>query len=241
LGADAQPRYNVNLFFTYFPLSKYFLIYPDNQSNQTMSRLDYITILIVVVGIAALGYLIYKIYQNNSQQQSRVNQVETPYEPGQETDDETATYPSEEDYNNSITPQDDDYYDEEGTGFEESSAAQQEEGQSATTAKEDEFTNKGTEEQETAPVNDDFDNTSTPSSYGNYMVIAGTFSIKQNAENQARKLRQMGYSSASTYIFDRGAYAVVIVDRFDNLSDANRLKKELMNDHNIEAIVQKKK
>jgi cell division septation protein DedD len=205
-----------------------------------MSRLDYITILIVVVGIAALGYLIYKIYQNNSQQQSRVNQVETPYEPGQEPDDETAGYPSQEDYNNSITPQDDNYYDEEGTGFEESSAARQED-QGATTADKNEFTNKGTKEEETVSTADDFDNTAGSASYGNYMVIAGTFSIKQNAENQAKKLRQMGYSSATSHIFDRGSYAVVVVDRFDNYSDANRLKKELISDRGIEAIVQKKK
>lgn len=203
-----------------------------------MSRLDYITILIVVVGIAALSYLIYKIYQNNSQQQSRVNQVETPYNPDQSTDEETAELPSE-DYNNSITPQDD-YYDEDGAGYEESTTDKQDD-QSATAAQEDdEFTTKGTEEQETAPA-DDFDNTSPASSYGDYMVIAGTFSIKGNAENHAKRLRQKGYSNASTHIFDRGAYAVVVVDRFDNYSAANRLKNELVNTHSIEAIVQKKK
>lgn len=204
-----------------------------------MSRLDYITILIVVIGIAALSYLIYKIYQNNSQQQSRVNEVETPYDPDQQTDDETASI-SSEDYNNSITPQnqDDDYYDEEGTGFEESTSAVQE-NQSSTNTAEDEFTTKGTEEQETA--SDNFDNSGTSSSYGAYMVIAGTFTIKQNAENQAKKLRQLGYSNASSHIFDRGAYAVVVVERFDSYSEANRLKNELITDRGIDAIVQKKK
>ena len=203
-----------------------------------MSRLDYITILIVVVGIAALSYLIFKIYQNNSQEKSRINQVETPYDPNQVTDDETADLDSE-DYNNSITPQDDDYYDEDGAGLKESTATQEETSSSGN----EDFTTKGSERSDEPSVapESDFNNTGSSSSYGNYMVIAGTFSLKQNAETQARKLQQKGYSNASMHIFDRGAYAVVIVDRFDNLADAKRLKNELVNDHKIEAIVQKKK
>jgi cell division septation protein DedD len=203
-----------------------------------MSRLDYITILIVIVGIAALSYLIFKIYQNNSQEKSRVNQVETPYDPNQVTDDETADLNSE-DYNNSITPQDDDYYDEDGTGLKESTATQEK----TSTSGSEEFTTKGSEQSEEPSVapERDFNNTGASSSYGNYMVIAGTFSLKQNAETQAKRLQQKGYSNASMHIFDRGAYAVVIVDRFDNLADAKKLKNELVNVHKIEAIVQKKK
>lgn len=203
-----------------------------------MSRLDYITILIVIVGIVALSYLIYKIYQNNSAQNSRISRVEETYDPNQSTDDETATYPSEDDYNNSITPQDEEYYDEDGSGYQESTQetdplTQEDYDNTTTTAENETF--------DETQRNNSFDNSSsTASSYGDYMVIAGTFTIKQNAENQVKKLKDLGYPNASMHIFDRGAYAVVIVDRFDDYNSANRLKNELVNDRNVEAIVQKK-
>jgi cell division septation protein DedD len=40
----------------------------------------------------------------------------------------------------------------------------------------------------------------------------------------------MGYKSASVEIFDRGKYAVILVDRFDNMADAERLQKKLKAD-----------
>ncbi len=200
-----------------------------------MSRLDYITIFIVVIGIAALSYLIFKIFQNNSRQDqnSRISQVEDPYNPNS-IDDETTTNLPSEDYNNSITPQDDDYYDEDGSGFQESSSQEEQ------TSSENDFNSstKSVSEVDNTPTSN-FDNSS--SSYGDYMVIAGTFSQKQNAENQVKKLQRLGYQNAAMHLFDRGAYAVVIVDRFDDYSSANRLKNELINDRSVEAIVQKKK
>ncbi len=202
-----------------------------------MSRLDYITILIVVVGIIALSYLIYMIYQDRSAQTSRINEVEDSYAPDQRTDDETTGLPSK-DYNNSITPQDDDYYDDEGQGYQESV---QKEDLPAYEEEENlpEMTAKGGEE--TTSFEEERVSESSDAGYGAYMVIAGTFSQKQNAENQVKRLKDMGYSNASMHIFDRGAYAVVIVDRFDNYSAANRLKNELISEHRVDAIIQKKK
>jgi cell division protein FtsN len=65
---------------------------------------------------------------------------------------------------------------------------------------------------------------------GKYLVIAGSFSIKASAEKQAAKLKKMGYENARMEIFDKGKYAVVLVDRFDNMAAAEKLVKKLNGD-----------
>ncbi len=59
------------------------------------------------------------------------------------------------------------------------------------------------------------------------MVLAGSYKQKVNATNQVNKLKKLGYDDASVEIFNSGALAVALVDRFDSYSEANALKKEL--------------
>lgn len=67
--------------------------------------------------------------------------------------------------------------------------------------------------------------TGTPS--GKYMVLAGSFTIRANADKLVNRLKAQGYSNARVEIFDRGKYAVVLVDRFDNLNEARDLQQRL--------------
>ena len=71
---------------------------------------------------------------------------------------------------------------------------------------------------------------STQFSEGKYMVLAGSFSKKAGAEAQVKSLKKLGYNNAKLEIFDRGKFAVVVVDRFDNMADAERLVKKLNGD-----------
>ena len=59
------------------------------------------------------------------------------------------------------------------------------------------------------------------------MVIAGSYRQRTNADNQVAKLRKMGYDQARVELFDRGSYAVVLVNRFNAYGDAKRLVSEL--------------
>lgn len=68
------------------------------------------------------------------------------------------------------------------------------------------------------------------SSLGKYMVLAGTFTKRANADQLANRLKSLGYTNTRVEIFDRGKYAVVLVDRFDNLDAAHDLQQRLKAD-----------
>ncbi|GAB4255596.1 MAG: hypothetical protein Kow0027_22390 [Saprospiraceae bacterium] len=70
----------------------------------------------------------------------------------------------------------------------------------------------------------------TVSSEGKYMVLAGSFQQRANADKLVKQLKGKGYTNARVEIFDRGKYAVVLVDRFDNLDDARELQQRLKAD-----------
>ena len=72
------------------------------------------------------------------------------------------------------------------------------------------------------------------------MVLAGSYRQRVNADNQVARLRKMGYNSAEVSLFDRGSYAVVLVDRFSTYGDAKRLVNELAA-KGVDAIVDEKK
>jgi len=195
-----------------------------------MSRLDYVTIAIVAVCVAALVYLIYMT----------TNLLGGGQEEAQTTTEQPATQPED--------AEDDAYYfDEEGTAAEDT-ALTADEGNYNDDYTSDENLDKGRTSYDDANTSDDSyrdsqesesASTYAPSSYGEYMVIAGTFKVKSNAENMVSKLRSKGYNDATVEIFDRGAYAVALVGQFAEYGDAKDLKSRLSND-GFEALVQKK-
>ena len=80
-------------------------------------------------------------------------------------------------------------------------------------------------------------NTNLTSPTGDYLVLAGTFAVLQKAEIHAENIRDKGYTSARVERFDKGAYAVVLVDKFDNEYEATKLVSEMKDKHNIKCYV----
>lgn len=70
-------------------------------------------------------------------------------------------------------------------------------------------------------------NTSPSRASGDYLVIAGSFSLMHNAENFAQKLQRKGYPNAYVGKFNAGKFASVIVDSFDSSSEASAMVKDL--------------
>lgn len=79
-----------------------------------------------------------------------------------------------------------------------------------------------------------------PSGSGEYLVLAGAFRQMINAEDMLRQVRRKGYSTAEIGLFNRGAFAAVVVDRFPTDGEAEQLAFELRN-KGIDAYVQKKR
>lgn len=58
---------------------------------------------------------------------------------------------------------------------------------------------------------------------GRYLVIAGTFRQQINARTRVRDLKKAGFAETGLEIFDRGTYAVALVDRSDSYAEAAEL------------------
>lgn len=174
-----------------------------------MSRTDYLTLGIVVICIAALAFLIYKI-------------VSLPSDAPSDTSLEAANpAPMEADTSGYYT------YDTVGDSEIES----------------DSIGDDVDDEGEFTAIDDVPDSGNNPSvsgssktpepkadpvvSEGDYMVLAGSFTIKSHAEAAVRNLQKKGYANASVEIFDRGKYAVALVDRFGVEAEAAELVKKL--------------
>lgn len=71
------------------------------------------------------------------------------------------------------------------------------------------------------------------------MVVAGSFSMRHNAEAQVKKLKQLGYDNARVEIFNGGALATALVDRFSNYDRAKNLVTELKG-KGVDCFVKKK-
>lgn len=206
-----------------------------------MSRLDIITIAIVVVCLAALGYLVYKIaglykteeptssvaegYGNDAAVDEQTytdwdDEVNAAGDDVDLDDDELGSYA---DTDETSTTDGTSSYDQSemdsGTDVAETGASDEAEDETDNSSS---ASNSGSSSSSTATATQ-----STPRSTGRYMVIAGSYRQRTNADNQVAKLRKMGYDQARVELFDRGSYAVVLVNRFNAYGDAKRLVSEL--------------
>lgn len=192
-----------------------------------MSRLDYITIGIVVICLAALIFVIYKttnILGNGSKEDTEQTQ--------------TAEIPEDDSY----YPDGDNYtYDDEGEilddAYEEEDLDEGYDSEDYVDTEEEDFFDKGTEEVTTTATNP---STSINNGFGDYLVLAGSYKIKSNAENVVAKLQRLGYDGAEVSIFNKGAYATVLVSRFDDEASARSLAAKLKDD-GIDAYVHLKR
>lgn len=105
---------------------------------------------------------------------------------------------------------------------------------------EESIINEEEQDEEEISSIDDYPKAKPEASSGDYLVIAGSFRQRMNAELQATRLRNMGFNNARIELFNRGAYAVVLVDRFSEIADAQTLANEL-SAKGVEARIQKKR
>lgn len=68
--------------------------------------------------------------------------------------------------------------------------------------------------------------TSTRSS-GNYMVIAGSYLLEENAKKMVRKLQGMGYSNAEIVHFDQSQYHSICAGRYNSSNSASQTSSSL--------------
>lgn len=190
-----------------------------------MSKLDYVTVAIVAICILAIVFFVSKMTDlfGDKPATDQIETVNTPVE----TEDDI--------YDGSTETEEID--DAENDGDAETDQAD------APSSSED--LEEGKEfDAGSSSAEDDIEKVETPSasygSTGRYMVLAGNFKVKANAKKYAAELRSMGYEHAKVELFDRGKYAVVLVDRFGSMSSAERLVNSLKKD-GVSSYVKTKK
>lgn len=202
---------------------EYLLISLPKQRIMAMSRLDWITAVIVIICVAALGFLVYKTVG--------LMDTDTPNDRKETVITDTPT--DDDGTNINATTETKDTISDDGIDYAD--------GDEDTSASEEDNEEEGTGKEE------EMENEDSPSNYiqeenisGSYLVIAGSFKQKINAKNLVKRLRKMGYNNARVSIFNKGAYAVALVDSFDGFSEADNLVTKLK-EEGIDAAVQKKR
>lgn len=180
-----------------------------------MSRLDYLTIGIVALCIAALIYLVYR-YVNLPHSAETV-------QPTSEVVEKDTTQSSTTDLNGFPAEDSSDNVQPGPSAVVEPSQTPKE---NTPAKKEPVKPNPAPVQPVTPPVDNPISESASAAS-GRYMVIAGSFEQKSGAQNQLQKIKKLGYNNARVELFNRGAYAVVLVDRFDQASDAQALVNKL--------------
>jgi cell division protein FtsN len=215
-----------------------------------MSKLDYVTIAIVAICFAAIIFLIVKITQlmNRDQPKLEPNRIEetlgkqevpdTAKDTYDGTQEEKGTTPEE-----AATPvpgagepgaQTEGSTEEDRFGEEVADEPlADEESPDYKTAGDEELTPRGG--QETAQQAESF---RAGTATGRYMVFAGSFRYKHNAEAMVRRLKQLGYENARVGYFNKGTYAVAVVGQYADATQARSTVDELENKHKIEARIQ---
>lgn len=62
---------------------------------------------------------------------------------------------------------------------------------------------------------------------GKYMVIAGSYLIKENAERMRKRIADLGYQQSSLVVFDLSQYHSVVAARFSDYDKALKVSNEL--------------
>lgn len=193
-----------------------------------MSKIDYITIAVVVVCISLLGLVFWKVADLNWTEENNLK-TEDPILVNEE-EEEAAPF-LDENYN--------------VTDFtEEDSMPLKNEETPILTKEPEKGMEKSIVKETVAPVKAEpkVENT-TPvlTIKEEYLVWGGSFSTRAGAEEEQAKFKKLGYTQAEVSLFDKGKYAVVIVGRYPTQTQAQALVNELKTKHNISAIAKKKK
>ena len=76
---------------------------------------------------------------------------------------------------------------------------------------------------------------------GDYMVIAGAFSVRDNANGELQKIRKLGYPQAEVVKFDYSDYYSVCVARYETNRDAKKIADSLKSRYDVKAYVHKRR
>ncbi len=192
-----------------------------------MSKMDFATTLIVGICLALLAFLIYKAVKlyNGPAEPIAIEEPDGYY--NNEYQDAADTYTDADSLAAAGTLDDNLSYDDvtpsDNGSYEDS-----------------EMDNDAVKEETRPAPSTTTSSTSDSKGEGDYLVIAGSYQQKINAQNQVARLRKLGYSDAGVEIFNHGALAVALVDRFYSYSDALALHRELKG-KGIEVFIKKKR
>lgn len=219
-----------------------------------MSRLDWFTILIVSICVIALGFLIYKTVQLMGNDQSDLprteitqdedrNEHQSAYEAGEASGSDNTPAPGAdgEDLDDDELPYDPQEV-EAPSEAEISTPTPERSTATATQPVKREDSGSQTQSKPVAEATNTTPKGGTPTSYnsdGEFMVVAGSFSQRYNAESQVKLLKELGYKNARVEIFNSGSLATALVDRFDDYDRAKRLANELKG-KGVDSFVKKK-
>jgi len=205
-----------------------------------MSKIDYITIAVVVVCISLLGLVFWKVADLNWTEENKLPSEE----PVQVNEEEEATPFLDENYD--VT----DFVGEDTlpVQMETAPVVNQEEtkkNKEKPVAKEPLVVEKPVVVEKTVVKEKPVVKVETPkpvvTQKEEYLVWGGSFSTRAGAEEELAKFKKLGYTQAEVSLFDKGKYAVVIVGRYPTQAQAQALVNELKAKHQISAIAKKKK
>jgi cell division septation protein DedD len=205
-----------------------------------MSKIDYITIAVVVVCISLLGLVFWKVADLNWTEENKL----PTEEPVQVNEEEEATPFLDENYD--VT----DFVGEDTlpVQMETAPVVNQEEtkkNKEKPVAKEPLVLEKPVVVEKTVVKEKPVVKVETPkpvvTQKEEYLVWGGSFSTRAGAEEELAKFKKLGYTQAEVSLFDKGKYAVVIVGRYPTQAQAQALVNELKAKHQISAIAKKKK
>ena len=195
-----------------------------------MSKIDYITIAVVVICISLLGLVFWKVADLNWTEEN----IQETEESVQVDDVEEAAPFLDENYDvTDFVPEDSASVPIETTPV---VVPEDEKIKEKVISKEPVIETKpvkATEKVETIPPVNTLKE--------EYLVWGGSFSTRLGAEEEQAKFKKLGYNKAEVSLFDKGKYAVVIVGRYPTQAQAQALVNELRSKHNISAIAKKKK
>ncbi len=210
-----------------------------------MSRLDFFTIFIIFICVFAIGLLFYyatDIFKKKQEVpvEAVVTDTSTLAYPGMEEDTMNFTDGDTTDYWRDSDKMDESYNDgQEGgasSGLEDNwNASDEDENRASKSSAPDEPAEASIDDGgQEYPDGDDM------ASSGDYLVLGGTFVKMHHAKQRLKALQKKGYAQAQIVLFDRGKYAVVLVDRFDDIDLARDLVEE-MKAKGLEAALYKKR
>ncbi|MFO0469065.1 MAG: SPOR domain-containing protein [Bacteroidota bacterium] len=196
-----------------------------------MSKIDYITIAVVVICISLLGLVFWKVADLNWAEEN-IQETEESVQVD-EGEEEAAPFLDE---NYDVT----DFVPEDSASVPIETAPvvvpEEEKSKEKVNIKEPVIETKplkiAEKEEVIPPVN---------TLKEEYLVWGGSFSTRLGAEEEQAKFKKLGYNKAEVSLFDKGKYAVVIVGRYPTQAQAQALVNELKSKHNISAIAKKKK